>query len=182
MEMNGEVLTAELTQWLKNSKGLEDDHTTHFVNAPEWQAFFGPGPIRVLPGVIEWSLRVFEEALQIVSGLSNKYVDLLIELEWGQSKLEDIPRNPEALQRLLSVTPPSLLVYDADHSYGKRPGWPRVQCVELDWRELFGDNSINRQFGERAFFDECFYEEEYPRYIYCTQEDIVALAANAEVV
>lgn len=168
-----ELLADDLSVWLANSRGLMDSHTSNFIQASEWQELLGPGPIRVLPGIVERSLRVFAEAARIVRDLPGRHVDLFIELRWGRRPMRALPRTPRQLEKLLDVTPPSINVYDSGNGLGHRGRWPVSQRVELDGDRLFGGaSSALDGIDCKTYFDEHIYDGKFPRYIVCTPERI----------
>lgn len=131
-----EINTERLRSWLSNGEPLDDVHVDTFLKVREWKSLPRPGPIRVLPKVVERSIVLYEAALDFVDR-PRRTVDLIIELRDGRKPLSQLPRSVGEINRLLSVTPPWLWIRD-DNAHPELNPQVRLSVRDLDTAGLFG--------------------------------------------
>jgi hypothetical protein len=160
----GSLRLDRLRDWMEHAEELDDCHVDAFVEVPAWNDSRGPGPVNILPNIVHWSLVVFNAALSLVGDYEGRDIDLYIELKWGRNPIRHVPESRGQVNRMLSLTPPSLTVYNTGQTVQERAPSPIKKCVRISpERILAGEIEVS---AVRSDFVEFQREpHSFPRYV-----------------
>ena len=110
------------------------------------------------------SLTVFRSALEIVEEDSEKELDLTIDLIHGRKPIASAPRTIAELKQHLSITPPSLVLFQKGNYFSRRVSIPITHVSPFPREELeqqgFNSEDVSCYFVELKYANHSF-----PRYL-----------------